>query len=213
MARRPHRAAAVRSRSHLPRPAWPGSDLNGVHGLAARPHAGGRSGVPSPPPRCPTHAPKTCAENHQYRSPSACTRIPARVFSVRLRATAGGVRSCFGHLAARSSARSTRPDRGQGAVRLRVVPAAEIAGGAGRGVSGAAGQAGGDGVVARRERGETVGGGLSVGSGSVPSGKEMSGASSIMPAPGGGSPSRPVWRQRTARRFVAPRGGASRNRR
>src|SRR2546425_42380 len=86
-------------------------------------------------------------------------------------------------------------------------------GGAGRGVSGAAGQAGGGGGGARRGRGETVGGGLSVGSGSVPSGKEMSGASSIMPAPGGGSPSRPVWRQRTARRFVARRGGASRNRR
>ena len=157
----------------------------------------------------------------QKRVPKITNIVPPRPvpesshgsFSVRPQATAGGVRSCFGHLAARSSARSTRPDRGQGAVRLRVVPAAEIAGGAGRGVSGAAGQAGGDGVVARRERGETVGGGLSVGSGSVPSGKEMSGASSIMPAPGGGSPSRPVWRQRTARRFVARRGGASRNRR
>ncbi len=55
---------------------------------------------------------------------------------------------------------------------LGLVPAAEIAGGAGRGVSRPARQAGGDGAVARRERGEAAGAGLSVGSRSAPSGKE-----------------------------------------
>src|SRR5262249_32666157 len=72
-----------------------------LHELAARPHAGGRSGlaVPSPLTPSPTPAPKTRAQNRQYRCPPAPAKIPARVFSVPLRATIGAVRARFGRSA------------------------------------------------------------------------------------------------------------------
>src|SRR5437667_12739089 len=77
--------------------------LRGRRATRTPPICGQRASSTDPPPNCAKRSGAFLAalSRHPARGASSCTRIPARVFSRPLRATAGGVRARLGPSAPR----------------------------------------------------------------------------------------------------------------